>query len=100
MAWPDMQQAHPGATAALVQQQRPLWWDSHTSARTYLSSVEQEMAEVSMERHKRVKQLVDFFGAAGNGTGPPCSQEATQPAASEPGAEHCPASKAQQVHQG
>ncbi|KAJ9532828.1 hypothetical protein QJQ45_010949 [Haematococcus lacustris] len=30
--------------------------------------LEEEVAEVSMERHKRVKQLVVFFGAAGIGT--------------------------------
>ncbi|GFH12311.1 hypothetical protein HaLaN_07968 [Haematococcus lacustris] len=30
--------------------------------------LEEGMAEVSMERHKRVKQLVVFFGAAGIGT--------------------------------
>ncbi|GFH14145.1 hypothetical protein HaLaN_10142 [Haematococcus lacustris] len=30
----------------------------------------EEVAEVSMERHKRVKQLVDFFAAAGIGTRP------------------------------
>ncbi|KAJ9518659.1 hypothetical protein QJQ45_018759 [Haematococcus lacustris] len=52
------------------------------------------MAEMSMERHGRAKQLVVFFGAAGIGTraaprkptqAPYRSQEATQPAASEPG---------------
>ncbi|KAJ9532804.1 hypothetical protein QJQ45_010926 [Haematococcus lacustris] len=30
--------------------------------------LEEGMAEVSMERHKRVKQLVVFFGVAGSGT--------------------------------
>ncbi|KAJ9529239.1 hypothetical protein QJQ45_007928 [Haematococcus lacustris] len=45
------------------------------------------MAEVSMERHGRAKQLVVFFGAASIDTrgGPAGSQAAPQPAASEPG---------------
>ncbi|GFH28322.1 hypothetical protein HaLaN_26796 [Haematococcus lacustris] len=32
-------------------------------------ALEEDMAEVSMERHGRAKQLVVFFGAAGIGTG-------------------------------
>ncbi|GFH25982.1 uncharacterized protein HaLaN_24044 [Haematococcus lacustris] len=35
----------------------------------FLKKLEKEMAEVSMKRHKRAKQLVLFFGAAGVGTG-------------------------------
>ncbi|KAJ9513201.1 hypothetical protein QJQ45_029311 [Haematococcus lacustris] len=35
----------------------------------YLDPIEEDMAEVSMERHGRAKQLVFFFGAAGIGTG-------------------------------
>ncbi|GFH16053.1 hypothetical protein HaLaN_12401 [Haematococcus lacustris] len=34
-----------------------------------LGTLEEEMAEVSTERHGRAKQLVVFFGAAGIGTG-------------------------------
>ncbi|KAJ9518179.1 hypothetical protein QJQ45_010083 [Haematococcus lacustris] len=34
-----------------------------------LKKLKEEMAEVSMERHGRAKQLVVFFGAAGIGTG-------------------------------
>ncbi|KAJ9531340.1 hypothetical protein QJQ45_006789 [Haematococcus lacustris] len=67
-----------------------------------------EVAEVSMERQKRAKQLVVFFAAAGIGTRggwgadavlracckvPPCSQAATQPAASEPGPSTPPPAK-------
>ncbi|KAJ9517735.1 hypothetical protein QJQ45_004039 [Haematococcus lacustris] len=59
-----------------------------------LKALEKDMAEVSMKRHGRAKQLVVFFGAASIGTqggprkppqSPRSSQEATQPAASEPG---------------
>ncbi|KAJ9533533.1 hypothetical protein QJQ45_026578, partial [Haematococcus lacustris] len=101
--------------------------------------LEEEMAEVSMERHKRVKQLVVFFGAAGVGTRggrgadavlragckvvsrsrgtserlvrvvlvvaprilpqPPCSQAASQPAASEPGPNTPPPAKCTKAEQ-
>ncbi|GFH18565.1 hypothetical protein HaLaN_15391 [Haematococcus lacustris] len=75
-------------------------------------ALKKDIAEVSMERHEHARQLVVFFGAASIGTGawsqqrdlpvrclmwcpvvalskppqaPRSSQEATQPAASEPG---------------
>ncbi|KAJ9512937.1 hypothetical protein QJQ45_029059, partial [Haematococcus lacustris] len=35
----------------------------------FFKRLEKEMAEVSMKRHKRAKQLILFFGAAGAGTG-------------------------------
>ncbi|GFH27825.1 hypothetical protein HaLaN_26207 [Haematococcus lacustris] len=35
----------------------------------FFKELEEDMAEVSMERHGRAKQLVVFFGAAGIGTG-------------------------------
>ncbi|GFH29802.1 uncharacterized protein HaLaN_28529, partial [Haematococcus lacustris] len=35
----------------------------------FFKKLEEDMAEVSMERHGRAKQLVVFFGAAGIGTG-------------------------------
>ncbi|GFH30469.1 hypothetical protein HaLaN_29334 [Haematococcus lacustris] len=34
-----------------------------------MDELEKDMAELSMKRHKRAKQLVVFFGAAGIGTG-------------------------------
>ncbi|GFH30393.1 hypothetical protein HaLaN_29243 [Haematococcus lacustris] len=70
--------------------------------------LEKDMAEVSMERHGRAKQLVVFFGAASIGTrggwvanavlracckAPCSSQEVTQPAASEPGPSTPPPAK-------
>ncbi|KAJ9504541.1 hypothetical protein QJQ45_020187, partial [Haematococcus lacustris] len=70
----------------------------------FFKKLEEDMAEVSMERHGRTKQLVVFFGAAGIGTAggwgadavlracckvppqAPCSsQAASQAGASEPG---------------
>ncbi|GFH15660.1 hypothetical protein HaLaN_11928 [Haematococcus lacustris] len=82
-----------------------LWWAllANREALTRLGAwlqLEEDMAEVSMERHGRAKQLVVFFGAAGIGSkggwgadavlracckAPRSNQEATQPAASEPG---------------
>ncbi|GFH30921.1 hypothetical protein HaLaN_29859, partial [Haematococcus lacustris] len=56
------------------------------------AELKEDMAEVSMERHGRAKQLVVFFGAASIGTGGG-SQEATQPAASEPGPSTPPPAK-------
>ncbi|GFH30255.1 hypothetical protein HaLaN_29072 [Haematococcus lacustris] len=35
----------------------------------FFKKLEEEMAEVSMERHGRAKQLMVFFGAASIGTG-------------------------------
>ncbi|GFH14213.1 hypothetical protein HaLaN_10229, partial [Haematococcus lacustris] len=35
----------------------------------FFKKLEEDMAEVSMERHGRAKQLVVFFGAASIGTG-------------------------------
>ncbi|GFH25760.1 RWD domain-containing protein [Haematococcus lacustris] len=70
--------------------------------------LEEDMAEVSMERHGRAKQLVVFFGAASIGTAggwgadavlracckaPRSSQAATQPAASERGPSSPPPAK-------
>ncbi|KAJ9534121.1 hypothetical protein QJQ45_002107 [Haematococcus lacustris] len=69
----------------------------------FFKKLEEDMAEVSMERHGHAKQLVVFFGAAGIGTAggappqaptdPRSSQEATQPAASEPGPSTLPPAK-------
>ncbi|GFH06290.1 uncharacterized protein HaLaN_00897 [Haematococcus lacustris] len=50
----------------------------------FFKKLEEDMAEVFMECHGHAKQLVVFFGAASIDTGGG-SQEATQPAASEPG---------------
>ncbi|GFH21464.1 uncharacterized protein HaLaN_18774 [Haematococcus lacustris] len=50
----------------------------------FFKKLEEDMSEVSMERHGHAKQLVVFFGAASIGTAGG-SQAATQPAASEPG---------------
>ncbi|GFH06246.1 hypothetical protein HaLaN_00845 [Haematococcus lacustris] len=60
----------PGAGALTVP---CLTWCHHVSHHVgalcaYLR-LEEDMAEVSMERHGRAKQLVAFFGAAGIGTG-------------------------------
>ncbi|GFH06500.1 hypothetical protein HaLaN_01145, partial [Haematococcus lacustris] len=38
------------------------------NVRAATKKLEEDMAEVSMERHGRAKQLVVFFGAAGIGT--------------------------------
>ncbi|KAJ9526449.1 hypothetical protein QJQ45_009922 [Haematococcus lacustris] len=46
----------------------------------FFNKLKEDMAELSMKRHGRAKQLVVFFGAADIGTGGP-----SQPAASEPG---------------
>ncbi|KAJ9509735.1 hypothetical protein QJQ45_011267 [Haematococcus lacustris] len=65
----------------------------------FFKKLEDEIAEVATKRYDCVKQLVVYFGSAGNGTQggwgadtvllacckPPCSQAATQAAASEPG---------------
>ncbi|KAJ9534066.1 hypothetical protein QJQ45_002064 [Haematococcus lacustris] len=66
----------------------------------FFNALEEDMVEVSMERHGRAKQLVVFFGAAGIGTGgggptqaPRSSQAAAQPAASKPGPSTPPPAK-------
>ncbi|KAJ9507037.1 hypothetical protein QJQ45_004666 [Haematococcus lacustris] len=41
----------------------------HRALEQFFKKLEGDMAEVSMERHGRAKQLVVFFGAAGFGTG-------------------------------
>ncbi|KAJ9513826.1 hypothetical protein QJQ45_020902 [Haematococcus lacustris] len=89
------------------------YWPDQGALPAKGKGLKEDISEVSMERHARAKQLVIFFGAAGIGTGgawsqqrdqavqglmwclamdphqPPqpqrSSQEATQPAASEPG---------------
>ncbi|GFH18752.1 uncharacterized protein HaLaN_15606 [Haematococcus lacustris] len=58
----------------------------------FFMKLEEDMAEVSMERHGHAKQLVVFFGAAGICTAGG-SQAATQPAASEPGPSTPPPAK-------
>ncbi|KAJ9525370.1 hypothetical protein QJQ45_003221 [Haematococcus lacustris] len=66
--------------------------------------LEEEMAEVSMEHHKRVMRgtaqrqggvvLVDESRTSRVSSVPPCNQAATQPAASEPGPNtHLPAKR-------
>ncbi|KAJ9525913.1 hypothetical protein QJQ45_009218 [Haematococcus lacustris] len=77
--------------------QQRLYEAQNRALEQFFKKLEEDMAEVSMKRHGRANQLVVFFGAAGIGTGggwvaprkppqAPCSsQEASQPAASEPG---------------
>ncbi|GFH17261.1 hypothetical protein HaLaN_13853 [Haematococcus lacustris] len=66
--------------------------------------LKEDMAEVSMKRHGRAKQLVVFFGAAGIGTGGgwgPTQQPGGHTGSSlRARAQHSPASQAQQAHQG
>ncbi|KAJ9526460.1 hypothetical protein QJQ45_009934 [Haematococcus lacustris] len=84
-----------------AQQRLGLYGAQDRALEKFFKKLEEDMAAVSMKRHGRAKQLVVFFGAAGIGTGgawgadavlracwkvPSCSsQEASQPAASEPG---------------
>ncbi|KAJ9514969.1 hypothetical protein QJQ45_002797 [Haematococcus lacustris] len=77
-----------------AQQRLRLYRAQDRALEQFFKKLEKDMVEVSMERHGHAKQLVVFFGAAGIGTGggaprkppqaPRSSQEATQPAASEP----------------
>ncbi|GFH08629.1 uncharacterized protein HaLaN_03618 [Haematococcus lacustris] len=97
-----------------AQQRLRMYGGQDRALEQFFKKLEKDMAEVSMERHGRAKQLVVFFGAASIGTrgywgadavlracckAPRSSQEATQAAASEPGPS-TPPSPAQQAHQG
>ncbi|KAJ9504898.1 hypothetical protein QJQ45_006280 [Haematococcus lacustris] len=46
-----------------------LWGAQDRALEQFFKKLEEDMAEVSMERHGRAKQLVVFFGAASIGTG-------------------------------
>ncbi|KAJ9527234.1 hypothetical protein QJQ45_025492 [Haematococcus lacustris] len=90
-------------------QQLRLYGAQDRALEQFFKKLEEDMAELSMERHGRAKQMVVFFGAAGIGTGggwgadavlracckvAPCSSlAATQPAASEPGPSTPPPAK-------
>ncbi|GFH05680.1 hypothetical protein HaLaN_00179 [Haematococcus lacustris] len=53
-----------------IAEQREFVFDPATRAlEQFLKKLEEDMAEVSVQRHGRPKQLVVFFGAAGIGTG-------------------------------
>ncbi|KAJ9518897.1 hypothetical protein QJQ45_026267 [Haematococcus lacustris] len=51
------------------QQRLRLYGAQDLTLEQFFKEVEEDMAEVSMQRHGRPKQLVVFFGAAGIGTG-------------------------------
>ncbi|KAJ9511153.1 hypothetical protein QJQ45_013222 [Haematococcus lacustris] len=62
----------------------------------FFKQLEKDMAEVSMERHGRAKQLVVFFGAAGIGTRAPTGpmqQPGSHTASTEPGPSTPPPAK-------
>ncbi|KAJ9522428.1 hypothetical protein QJQ45_008290 [Haematococcus lacustris] len=52
-----------------AQQRLRLYGAQDRSLEQFFKQLEEDMAEVSMERHGRAKQLVVFFGAASIGTG-------------------------------
>ncbi|GFH08248.1 hypothetical protein HaLaN_03181 [Haematococcus lacustris] len=51
-----------------AQQRLRLYGAQDRALEQFLKQFEEDMAEVSMERHGRAKQLVVFFGAASIGT--------------------------------
>ncbi|GFH18221.1 uncharacterized protein HaLaN_14987 [Haematococcus lacustris] len=81
-----------------AQQRLRLYGAQDRALEQFFKKLEEDMAAVSMKRHGHAKQLVVFFGAAGIGSKggwgadaelraccKVVSQEATQPATSEPG---------------
>ncbi|KAJ9505629.1 hypothetical protein QJQ45_024235, partial [Haematococcus lacustris] len=78
-----------------AQQRLRLYGAENRALEHIFKKLEEDMEEVSMERHGRAKQLVVIFGAAGIALGEAAcsSQAATQPAASEPGPSTPPPAK-------
>ncbi|GFH07364.1 uncharacterized protein HaLaN_02152 [Haematococcus lacustris] len=80
-----------------AQQRLRLYGAQDRTLEQFSKKLEEEMAEVSMERHGRAKQLVVFFGAASIGTRGPMQQPGSHNGISlRTRAQHSHASQAQQ----